>query len=230
MIALAVSVALTVPPVVASVTTIALPVTEIDRALVAPELTNDTLTALPASFSSRFATNLIASLAPPPLIVTVSPPAVRVSVPATAAVLIEAVTPVTSVTAFTASLMFVRLELAPKKSTWLPLAPVNSIVVAELRFPPLYVSAALVAAVTTVASIVTELAEPNSASLMTKSDSLARSALVIVVVNDLLPSSSLSPANCVFELILLIALRAASICDWLAVISVCDNAPRLTPS
>jgi hypothetical protein len=74
---LAVSVALTVPPVLARVTTIAFPVTEIDRALVAPELTNDTLTALPESFSSRLATNLIASLAPPPLIVTASPPAVR---------------------------------------------------------------------------------------------------------------------------------------------------------
>ena len=85
--AFAVSVALTVPPVVARVTVIALPATEIARALVAPELTKVTLTALPESFSSRLATNLMESLPPPPLIVAVSPPAVRVSVLATAAVL-----------------------------------------------------------------------------------------------------------------------------------------------
>jgi hypothetical protein len=40
----------------------------------------------------------------------------------------------------------------------------------------------------------------------------------MVVLKALLPSSSLSPAKLVFALILLMAVRAASICDWFALI------------
>lgn len=53
-----------------------------------------------------------------------------------AVLMMDAVTPVTSLTLLTASRMLAVVLLAPRNSTWLPLAPDTSIVVAALRVPP----------------------------------------------------------------------------------------------
>src|SRR4029077_17513106 len=90
-----------------------------------------------------------------------------------AAVLIEGLTPVAAVFALQGSVMFCSDELAPKNSTWLPLAPETCNVVAACRLPPLYVSEPCLAAVITDASIVTEDADPKRARFTEKARSLA---------------------------------------------------------